>query len=400
MKALKAISRRLHRYLGWLTGVVVAILCATGAILLVQPEVERLAEPERFIAPDHEGKTLLSLDDFLSTFEKNERATFEEPTNVLVARLNIPSNPNRTWYALVSARDRNDRWTYMAYVDPYTGAAVAYGPSKTLEFFRTVRRMHTSLCLNPTVGRPIVRYSTLIFVFILLTGLVRWTPSRLSNKQAWKSALVPSVTKGYFRTIYDLHNVLGFYATLVLLVLALTGCWISFSWFKDGFDKLIGYDRESRYQADFQIAEVGETTTSFQGILDKHRAVAGEKKSYDVFFPGAKSPTPICIRQSDGFYYADAYYWNQYTGELLGVDRYGNLPAAQRVRTAIMPLHRGTFWGATTRYIFLVFCVLGVLLAVTGYLLTLKRWDIEEKNVERRRAREAEGADDAPVKSE
>ena len=399
MKALKAISRPLHRYLSWVTGIVVAILCATGAILLVQPEVERLAEPERFIAPEHAGQSPLSLDEFITTFEKNERATFEQPTNVLVARLNIPKNPNRTWYALISARDAKDSWKYMAYVDPYTGKAVAYGPSKTLDFFRKVRRWHTTLGLNPAIGRPIVHYSTLIFVFVLITSLIRWLPSRLSDKKAWKSSLVPTVTKGYFRTIYDLHNVLGFYAALGLLILALTGCWISFSWFKDGFDKLIGYDRNSRYQADFQVDEVMETTQPLQGILDKHRAVAGDK-SYDVFFPGAKSTTPICIRQSDGFYYADAYYWNQYTGELVGVDRYSSLPVAQRIRTAIMPLHKGVFWGDATRYLFLIFCALGVLLAVTGYLLTLKRWDIEDKTAQKRREREIENAENALAQRE
>ena len=387
MKAIKALARLAHRYLSWATGIVVAILCATGAILLVQPEVERLAEPERFIAPEHAGKTQLSLDDFLTTFEANERATFEEPTNVLVTRLNIPKSPDKTWYALVSARDAHNKWTYMAYVDPYTGAAVAYGGSKTLDFFRTVRRLHTSLCLNPRIGRPIVQYSTLIFVFILLTGLIRWLPARFSNKKAWKSALVPTFTKGSFRAIYDLHNVFGFYATLVLLILALSGCWISFSWFKAGFDKLIGYDRESRYQADFQVDEVLETQLPYQEILEQHRARSGSK-SYDVFFPGAKSRTPLCIRQSDGFYYPDAYYWNQYTGELVGIDQYSSLPVAQRIRTAIMPLHRGVFWGATTRYVFLIFCVIGVILAITGYLLTLKRWDMEEKAAQKRRERE------------
>ncbi len=398
MKALKAISRPLHRYLSWLTGIVVAILCATGAILLVQPEVERLLEPERYYAPPHDGKQLLSLDEFITTFERNERATFDQPTNLLVSRLNIPKDPDRTWYALVAARDAKDSWTYMAYVDPYEGVAVAYGSSKTLDFFRTVRRLHTSLCLAPQIGRPIVRYSTLIFVFILLTGLIRWLPARLSNKKAWKSSLVPSVTKGYFRTIYDLHNVLGFYSALVLLILALTGCWIAFPWFKTGFDKLIRYDPSERYVADFQVDVEEGKSASLQGMLDAQRARTGAR-TYDVFFPGARSRTPICIRESGGFYYPDAHYWNQYTGELVGIDEYSNLPVAQRIRTSIMPLHRGVFWGSTTRYLFLIFCAIGVLLAVTGYLLTLKRWDFEEKAQQKARERE-KSADAEPRESE
>ena len=124
-----------------------------------------------------------------------------------------------------------------------------------------------------------------------------------------------------------------------------------------------------------------------QGILDAQRARTGAR-TYDVFFPGARSRTPICIRESGGFYYPDAHYWNQYTGELVGIDEYSNLPVAQRIRTSIMPLHRGVFWGSTTRYLFLIFCAIGVLLAVTGYLLTLKRWDFEEKAQQKARERE------------
>ena len=377
MLSLKTIARYIHRYLGWFSGIVVAILCATGALLVVRPEIERIANPERYAVPKQTGD-VLSIDEFLVAFEKNEKESFDRPVNLLTTRLAVPSRPERPWRARVSARDEKESWNYVVYVDPFTGKGLSYGASKTQNFFRTVRRLHTSLCLDPKIGRPIVGWSTLAFVFVLLSGFIRWLPLKLSNKKAWKSRFIPSFTKGKFRALYDLHNVLGFYAALVLAILSLTGCWLAFGWARNSFDKAIGYDPQSYSRREVTLDQIADSTVSLQTIYDRQVELFG-RKGYELSFPGKGSRTPLFISQTGGFFYPDEYCWNPYDGELVGVTKFSDLPIAHRVRYSLSPLHRGIFWGDATRFLAFLGCVVGVVLAVTGYILTFNRWDREEK---------------------
>ena len=377
----------IHRYLGWISGAIVAILCATGLVLLLQPEVERVAEPERFRLPANAQRdAAIDLDSALENFTRRETESFDDPTTIAVSRLYLPNSPKRPWRAIVEARNAKTSWTYLAYFDPHTGEGVAYGPSKTIDFFKTVRRLHTSLCIQPrNVGRQIVGWATVLFIFTLLTGLVRWFPRRWT-KAATKAAFVSSFKHGAFRAIYDVHKVWGFYATAVLLLLALTGVWISFPGARDAFDKAIRYDKAAYVAPTFDVApdkageagEAGEAT--LQAILDGQNAKT-PGVDYDVFF-NPKAATVVFSRNG-GFCVPTRYYWNRRTGDFLGEEAYGDLPFGHKIRRVIMPIHKGVFWGDVTRVIFALGCLVGVIAAVTGYWLTLKRWDREEKSAKR-----------------
>ena len=76
-----------------------------------------------------------------------------------------------------------------------------------------------------TTGKMIVGISTLFFIFILISGLTVYWPRK------WKkSRLIIEHQKGRRRLMFDLHSVLGLYATLILLVCALTGLMWSFQY--------------------------------------------------------------------------------------------------------------------------------------------------------------------------
>ena len=88
-------------------------------------------------------------------------------------------------------------------------------------------------------GKMIVGTSTLMFVFVLISGVVVWWPR---TRKALKNSLKIVANKGWRRFWYDLHVAGGMYALVFLLAMALTGLTWSFQWYRTGFYKTFGVE--------------------------------------------------------------------------------------------------------------------------------------------------------------
>lgn len=126
-------------------------------------------------------------------------------------------------------------------VNPYTGEV--NGWTKSYPFFQTMRKLHRWLMDPPaykgakSAGKVIVGVTTLVMVVILVSGVAIWVPR---TRKALKNRLLVSCTKGWRRFWYDSHVSLGIYATLFLLVMALTGLTWSFQWYRTAAYGLFG----------------------------------------------------------------------------------------------------------------------------------------------------------------
>ena len=107
-----------------------------------------------------------------------------------------------------------------------------------LPFFQTVLKIHRWLLDAPknrgeiTAGKVIVGISTLMMVFVLISGIVIWVPK---NAAQLKNRLKVSLHKGWPRFIYDSHVSLGIYVAIFLLIMAITGLTWSSPLFRKGF---------------------------------------------------------------------------------------------------------------------------------------------------------------------
>ncbi|RYF97889.1 MAG: PepSY domain-containing protein, partial [Chitinophagaceae bacterium] len=110
--------------------------------------------------------------------------------------------------------------------NPYNAALVKKGSEDWLE---TVEHIHTSLLLGKT-GQFIMQWSVVIFVLMLITGLILWFPGQM---RLLKQSLTIKRKASFKRLNYDLHNVLGFYASVILLVTALSGLYFAFKGVKN-----------------------------------------------------------------------------------------------------------------------------------------------------------------------
>lgn len=384
MKYFKIVTKLLHRYLGWISGIVVFILCVTGLLLLIQPEVERFVEPRRFVLPKNDAP-VLSIDELIAELERSESESFDEPTTVRVTWLRSSKSPRRAWNVSFSARDSRDSWNYQGFADPRTGRCVAWGASRTSNFFFSVRRLHVFLWLPPKIGRQVAGYSCLIFALVLITGFIRWIPNKLGSAKQWKNALTLQLRKGAKRAIYDLHNVLGFYAALVLLLLALTGAYLALPGVRNFWNHAIGADVAKRPQVKLRSPEPSDETVALATILERQDEQTPRAKGYSIRFP-SKNGQALEITPRGGFVdfaRQDCHYWDRKSGTLLGVERYADLPTPLKINALLLPLHKGVLFGDATRYLFLLCCATGCILAATGYMLTWNRLGGSGKNVKK-----------------
>lgn len=87
-----------------------------------------------------------------------------------------------------------------------------------------------------TIGKIIVGVSTIFFIFILISGIGLYYPSRKRKK------FHLSLYKNKSRLLYDLHSVIGFYSALILIVCSLTGLMWSFQWYRETVGYILNVD--------------------------------------------------------------------------------------------------------------------------------------------------------------
>lgn len=112
---------------------------------------------------------------------------------------------------------------------PFDGrkGAVAHGKSKDApygvttkrDFFSYVTKFHTSLMAG-SVGKGVVAYTTLLLILILISGLWICLPR---NGRQWRQRFSIERRRGRQRLLFDLHVSLGYWVVLWLLLLAVTG---------------------------------------------------------------------------------------------------------------------------------------------------------------------------------
>ena len=220
--------RKFHLWVSVPFGIVITITCFTGALLVFEKEITALCVGDiTVVTPVGEPLPVSVIADKVD-------ATL--PADVDVKGVVVSSSPDEAYRVNLSKPKKA-----AVYVNQYSGEVI--GKDERLPFFRTVFRLHRWLMdSNPGEGKVfwgkmIVGASTLAFVVILLTGLVIWWPR---NRKMLGNRLQIALRKGKNRFWYDLHVAGGFYAMLLLLVMALTGLTWSFEWYRNGAYALFG----------------------------------------------------------------------------------------------------------------------------------------------------------------
>ncbi|MDD2284199.1 MAG: PepSY-associated TM helix domain-containing protein [Paludibacter sp.] len=160
----------LHKWLPIPVGIILVIVCLSGSILVFQDELQEWAHPERYFVKTTAQQPI--------PLEQLIPLVNSQLTDNRVKDVRINADAGRT-YAMGLA----EGFRVTAYVIQYTGKVTDVFSYRKSPFF-VLMKLHRWLFDDTrTWGKYSVGISTLIFVFILITGLIIWFPKKLKKKK-------------------------------------------------------------------------------------------------------------------------------------------------------------------------------------------------------------------------
>lgn len=396
---MKKIFRKIHLWLSVPFGLIITLVCFSGAMLVFENEANEWFRRDLYYVETVKGSPL-PMDKLL------EKVATTLPDSVAVTGVSISSDPGRAYQVSLSKPRRAS-----LYVDQYTGEVK--GKSERSGFFMFMFRMHRWLLdsMNPGNegifwGKMIVGVSTLLLVFVLISGIVIWWPR---TRKALKNSLKITATKGWRRFWYDLHVAGGMYALIFLLAMALTGLTWSFRWYRTAFYKVFGVEVQQRaaqgheQKSDAQKrntklaahrekkregnevrkgersrrpennhSDMYSVTSPFvywQEIYDKLRRQNPEYKQISI----SSGTASVSFNRFGNQRASDRYSFNTDNGEFTETSLYQHQDKSGKIRGWIYSVHVGNWGGMFTRILTFIAALLGSALPLTGYYLWIKR---------------------------
>ena len=396
---MKKIFRKIHLWLSVPFGLIITLVCFSGAMLVFENEANEWFRRDLYYV-ETVKESPLPMDKLL------EKVATTLPDSVSVTGVSISSDPGRAYQVSLSKPGRAS-----LYVDQYTGEVK--GKSERSGFFMFMFRMHRWLLdsMNPGNegifwGKMIVGVSTLLLVFVLISGIVIWWPR---TRKALKNSLKITATKGWRRFWYDLHVAGGMYALIFLLAMALTGLTWSFPWYRTAFYKVFGVEVQQRaaqgheqksdaQKRDTKLAahrekkregnevrkgersrrpennhsDMYSVTSPFvywQEIYDKLRRQNPEYKQISI----SSGTASVSFNRFGNQRASDRYSFNTDNGEFTETSLYQHQDKSGKIRGWIYSVHVGNWGGMFTRILTFIAALLGSALPLTGYYLWIKR---------------------------
>lgn len=361
---VRKIILKIHLWLGLGTGLVVFIVSITGALYCFAPELQQLTQPYRSVAIKNER--FLPASELIAIAEK-------QIPDKKVNRLYY-GQPNKSAYALFFDKDG---YYYTVFMNPYDGT-VLKTKNMRKDFYTIILYLHFTLLIP--YGQEIVGWSTLIFFVMIVSGIILWWPR---NRAAKKARFIIKWGTSPKRLNYDLHNVLGFYSSWILLFTVFTGLMWAFDGFATAVYKMTG-EKHSVIQQKLPVSDTSQKNILITDkIIDKvwYQLEYEMKDIYqgvEMILPKTDSAA-ILVRANPSekiFYKTDYRYFDQYSGKefdgAYGWGRYSDVKTlSDRIRRMNYDIHIGAVLGYPGRIAAFLAALVAASLPITGLLIWL-----------------------------
>lgn len=387
---IRKVLFQVHLWVGLVLGLVIGVVGLTGAVVVFRWEINRVTTPgTAYVTPTEHRLPLDRMIEAINKARPGER----------VINVAFETGPDVGW--LIRTRTKEGHRVH-SFVDPYR-AIVTSQDDYTVRWTQWIFDLHAYL-LGGKTGEFINGFIALASMVMAMSGLVVWWPGRGN----WRFGFSYLAGGSWKRQNYDLHKLIGFFGSAVLLLVSFSGAYFAFP----NVYKKAAQTVSSRHVTDpdgcaddgakAKTVIVDRRVAYEQYIISAERAMPDMQADF-IGFPGRPgAAVGILMRGSNDWHRVglSAVYLEPATAEVIRVDRFSDLPAGSKFLKLMLPLHFGRFGrrlglGDFGYYAIMVLYVLIGLavptLMVTGYLMYWNR--SLSKKVRRHRIPRAESAD-------
>jgi uncharacterized iron-regulated membrane protein len=265
------------------------------------------------------------------------------------------------------------------YVDPYDGHLL--GAPRGEDFFATVRKLHRWLLLPGDAngyGRQITGVVAIGLIVLLISGIVLRWPRRAGSVKMWLKPSLALRGRGFQRS---LHSVAGTWVLVIYLVMALTGLWYSFDWYRNGATWLLS--RPLTVVGPMQPKSARGVGAADAGPLALDRVwsaflrLQGDRFAMAQLTLPAGTGTLVRVRSwaRDASHNGarDEFRIDAVTSQLTSSEIYADKSTGERILASVLDIHRGSIFGWPGKLLFMSAAALMPLFMVTGFMLHLSR---------------------------
>lgn len=383
----RKVTEWLHLWLGLISGIIVFVVCLTGGIWVWRHEVWYFTEKYQrvpvqqkpFLPPsvliaksaaylESKGEREVSLGDI----------TYWKPGKAASCTFHLPDEEHAS-----------------IFINPYTGEILEDKRDRSAaeKFFIFVRAGHRFFWLPQKIGSPVVGSACIVFLIILITGLIWWYPKKWTAKTREKSFKIKWAAK-WKRLNIDLHNVLGFYTFIFVILLTVSGIVFTFDWFENGIYRTLTWKEKIEAEKP-PLSDTTITQVHYKQPVDllwsRMNARYGSQKMGNLWISvpeKAKESYRVSVNFGDGtmLYNARIHYYDGKTLKELpwkserAVD-YDKLSLGEKVFRMNFDIHTGQILGLPTKILAFIACIVGAGLPVTGVIIWYNRkWGKKKKN--------------------
>jgi len=397
-----------HLWAGIPCALFLFFICFSGTVYVFNKEITQWFDRDLYKIKTTEGAAKLTADQLKVLVE-------EEKKGMITAAIQIPESSTESWIFSMRPKDdkkskpqadmkemqsappkaegknskdekvgpqrkKNDRVQMKNfYVNPYSGKVLGDVQTPAAKFFLFVMQFHRWLLIdNHDIGAAITGTAAILMILLQITGMMLWFPAKIKSwkkKHLWRQGFVVKRNASGKRFNFDLHKAIGFYTFLFITIMAITGPVMGFDWYKAGFSKALGVKPMKKGQEN-EMKSAANTDSlraiSIETALAKSTEVFTGDLTTKISLPKDNEGVITVQKSKEGFFAspaADRLMIDQYTAQVMKVERFAEKTTGQKIVTLAKAIHTGEIFGTFSKILYFIACLFATSLPITGVII-------------------------------